>query len=57
VLEGVPVVHRTLTVAAAALKRRGLNRVADATRRAWCSAYARLVPRVVPQARCELAEL
>ena len=56
VLEGVPVVHRTLTVAAAALKRRGLNGAADVARRAWCAAYARLVPRVVPQPRCELAD-
>jgi hypothetical protein len=45
VLRGAPIVHRTLTVVAAALKRRGLTRVADASRRAWCAAYERLVPR------------
>jgi hypothetical protein len=56
VLQGSPLAHRTLTVAAAALKRRGLHGVADATRRAWCAVYGRVVPRVVPQARCVLAE-
>jgi hypothetical protein len=56
VLTGAPLVHRSLTVVAAAMKRRGLNRVADATRRVWCAAYARVVPRVVPQERCALIE-
>ena len=56
VLRGAPLVHRSLTVVAAEMKRRGLRRLADATRRAWCAAHARLVPRVVPQPRCELAD-
>jgi hypothetical protein len=56
VLSGAPLVHRSLTVVAAAMKRRGLNRLADATRRVWCQAHARLLPRVVPQERCELVE-
>lgn len=55
-LRGAPLVHRTLTVMAAAMKRRGLRRLADGTRRAWYAAYTRLVPRVVPQERVELAE-
>ena len=54
VLRGAPLVHRTLTVVAAEMKRRGLHRLADTTRRIWCAAHARLVPRVVPQERCEL---
>jgi hypothetical protein len=54
VLAGTPLVHRTLTVAAAALKRHGLRRVADVSRRAWYACYTRVVPRVEPQARCEL---
>lgn len=56
VLSGAPLLHRSLTVVAAAMKRRGLNRLADTTRRAWCAAHARVVPRVVPQERCELTE-
>lgn len=56
VLRGAPLVHRSLTVIAAEMKRRGLSQVADATRRAWCAAYARLVPRVTPQPRCELTD-
>jgi hypothetical protein len=56
VLEGAPLVHRSLTVVAAELKRRRMNRLADATRRMWCAAYARLVPRVPPQARGALAD-
>jgi hypothetical protein len=55
VLRGAPLVHRSLTVVAAEMKRRGLNRLADATRRAWCAAYRHLTPRVTPQPRCELA--
>jgi ribosomal protein L16 Arg81 hydroxylase len=56
VLRGAPLVRRSLTIAAAALKRRGLNRLADASRRVWCAAYARLVPRVMAQPRCELLD-
>lgn len=56
VLRGAPLVHRSLTVVAAEMKRRGLNRLADATRRVWCAAYARVTPRVVPQERCELLD-
>jgi hypothetical protein len=56
VLRGAPAVRRSLTIASAALKRHGLNRVADAARRVWCAAYARAVPRVVPQPRCELVD-
>jgi hypothetical protein len=55
VLEGAPLVHRSLTLASAELKRRGLRRFADATRLLWLAAYERLVPRVEPQERCELA--
>jgi hypothetical protein len=54
-LEGAPLVHRSLTLASAELKRRGLTRFADATRLLWLAAYERLVPRVEPQERCELA--
>ena len=54
VLEGAPLVHRSLTVLAAAMKRRGWNRLADASRRVWCASNARLVGRVTPQPRCEL---
>jgi len=56
VLRGAPLVHRSLTVLAAGMKRRGLVRLADATRRVWYAAYARLVPRVTPQPRCELVD-
>lgn len=56
VLAGAPLVHRSLTVVAAAMKRRGWSRLADVSRRVWCAAYARVVPRVVPQARCELRD-
>jgi hypothetical protein len=56
VLEGAPLVHRTLTVVSAEMKRRGLRRLADTTRRLWCAAYPYFVPRVEPQARGEIAE-
>ncbi len=56
VLAGAPIVHRSLTAIAAGMKRRGLHGIADATRRAWCAAYARVVPRTTPQERCELVD-
>jgi len=56
VLRGAPIVRRSLTVAAAAMKRRGLNRLADTSRRLWLAAYERIVPRVPPQSRCELLD-
>jgi hypothetical protein len=56
VLRGAPIAHRSLTVVAAEMKRRGLRRLADASRRAWCAAYARLVPRTAPQPRCALGD-
>lgn len=56
VLDGVPFVHRSCSVIAAEMKRRGLRRLADSSRRLWCSTYRRVVPRVEPQARGELAE-
>lgn len=54
VLDGAPLVHRSLTVVAAAMKRRRLHRLADATRRLWYAGYTRVVPRIEPQPRCEL---
>jgi hypothetical protein len=51
VLRGGPVVHRALTALAASMKRRGYVRAADAAGRAWRALYARLVPRIPPQAR------
>jgi hypothetical protein len=56
VLRGAPIVHRSLSAIAAGMKRRGLNRLADATRRVWVAVYERLVPRVPPQERCELSD-
>jgi hypothetical protein len=56
VLRGAPLVHRSLTVVAAEMKRRGLGRLADASRRVWVAGYARVVPRVAPQPRCELLD-
>lgn len=56
VLRGAPIVHRSLTVVAAEMKRRGLRRLADASRRMWLAAYERVVPRAEPQARCVLSE-
>jgi lysine-specific demethylase 8 len=56
VLRGAPMVHRSLTIMAAAMKRHGLHRLADATRRVWCATHARLTPRVTPQPRCELLD-
>jgi hypothetical protein len=38
------------------MKRRGLRRLADASRRVWVATYERVVPRTVPQPRCELAD-
>ena len=55
VLAGVPLIHRSLTVTAAALKRRRLHRLADASRRAWYWGYSRLFARVAPQPRVTLA--
>ncbi|MEP7122852.1 MAG: cupin-like domain-containing protein [Byssovorax sp.] len=57
VLDGVPLVHRSLSVIAAEMKRRGLRRLADESRELWYSAYQRVVARVEPQARGELAEM
>lgn len=51
VLSGSPLVHRSLTVMAAALKRRGLHGVARLGRELWHAGYTRLVPRVTPQPR------
>jgi Cupin-like domain len=56
VLRGAPIVHRSLSVAAAAMKRRGLNRLADTSRRLWLAAYERVTPRALPQSRCELLD-
>ncbi len=56
VLRGAPIVHRSLTVVAAGLKRRGLGPLADAMRDVWCAARERLVPRVAPQPRVELLD-
>ena len=56
VLRGAPLVHRSLTVVAAAMKRRGLHRLADASRRAWLAAYERVTPRIAPQPRGELVD-
>lgn len=51
VLSGSPLVHRSLTVVAAALKRQGLHGVARLGRLLWRAGYTRMVPRVVPQPR------
>jgi hypothetical protein len=56
VLEGAPLLHRSFSVLAAGMKRRGLRRLADASRNLWYEAYRRFVPRIEPQARGELAE-
>jgi cupin-like protein len=56
VLHGVPLLHRSFSVLAAEMKRRGLRRLADSSREIWYAGYKRLVPRVEPQARGELAE-
>ena len=56
VLEGAPLAHRSLTVVAAALKRRGLDGLANAARRVWYAAYTRVVPRTTPEPRCELSD-
>jgi hypothetical protein len=56
VLRGAPLVHRSLTVVAAEMKRRGLHRLANASRCVWVATYERVVPRTVPQPRCELAD-
>jgi hypothetical protein len=53
VLSGTSLVHRSLTVVAAALKRRRLHGVARIGREAWHACYTRLVPRVAPQPRGE----
>lgn len=57
VLDGVPLLHRSCSVLAAEMKRRGLRRLADSSRELWYSAYQRVVPRVEPQARGELAPM
>ncbi len=56
VLSGAPLIHRSLTAVSAAMRRRGLLRLADATRRIWLATYNRAVPRVAPQPRCVLAD-
>ncbi len=56
VLRGAPLVHRSFTVFAAELKRRGFHRLADASRRVWVATYERVVPRAAPQPRCALAD-
>jgi hypothetical protein len=56
VLAGAPIVHRSLTVVSAELKRRGMTRIANATRRAWCRVHDVVVPRTQPQDRCLLAD-
>jgi hypothetical protein len=52
--EGVPMLHRLLSVAAAEMKRRGYRKLADTTRRFWWRAYTKIVPRIEPQLRGEL---
>lgn len=56
VLSGAPLVHRSLTVMSAEMKRRGFVRLADASRRLWLATYDRVVPRVAPQPRFELVD-
>jgi hypothetical protein len=56
VLRGAPLIHRSLTTVAAAMKRRGLRTLADTSRRLWVAAYERAVPRTAPQPRCELVD-
>jgi lysine-specific demethylase 8 len=56
VLEGAPLFHRSCAALAAGMKRRGLRRLADASRRLWYATYRRVVPRIEPQVRGELAE-
>jgi hypothetical protein len=57
VLSGTPLVHRSLTTVAAALKRRQLHGVARMGRALWHACYTRVVPRVAPQPRGEPAPL
>lgn len=56
VLDGAPLVHRSLTVLSAEMKRRGYGKLADATRRVWLAMHDRVVPRVTPQPRYELVD-
>ncbi len=55
-LSGAPVVHRSLTVASAELKRSGFSRLATASRRAWLHMRTRTAVRVPPQPRVEIVD-
>jgi hypothetical protein len=55
VLEGAPLLHRSLTVLSAEMKRRGLRRLADASRRVWYATYRSLVARGEPHPPRHLA--
>jgi hypothetical protein len=57
VLDGAPLLHRSLTTVSASMKRRGLVGLANATRRAWCRAHDLVTPRTPPQPRCRLADV
>lgn len=56
VLDGAPLIHRSLTAAAATMKQYGLHRLANASRRAWWAAHRRLFARAAPQPRGELVD-
>ena len=50
-LEGAPIVHRSLTVLSAELKRRGFTRLASVSRNIRCKLRARTHARIMPQPR------